>query len=158
MSYQFHLPEQTQCESKQSDKAVYLKGTATKNEGPHPQALVQTDVDDAPEEDEVAFRKFESLELGSKQVSVFGQEVLEQEGVDRAAGKRNKGQLMVRNFSPILRTNICVCQTAWPGLYFDTILSYHFMPWRRDSNPSQQSCTRLGPFKDALLTELHSGS
>ena len=90
MSQQCHLPQQTQCESKQSYKAVYLKGTATKNEGPHPLALVQTDVDDAPEEDEVAFRKFESLELGSKQVPVFGQEVLEQEGVDRATEMEKK--------------------------------------------------------------------
>ena len=26
---------------------------------------------------------------------------------------------------------------------------------RRDSNPRQMSCTRLGPLKDALPTELH---
>ena len=61
----------------------------------HPLALVQTDVDDASEEDEVAFRKLEGLELGTKQVAVFGQEVLEQVWIDRATEREN-GRLRVR--------------------------------------------------------------
>jgi hypothetical protein len=47
-------------------------------------ALVETDVDDAPEEDEVAFRKFKGLELGAKQIAVLGQEVLEEVGINCA--------------------------------------------------------------------------
>ena len=43
-------------------------------------------------------------------------------------------------------------------IFFSTIFSYHLIPLRRDSNPRQQSCIRLGPLKDALPTRLqHRG-
>ena len=40
------------------------------------------------------------------------------------------------------------------GLFFTTIFSCHLIPRPWDSNPCQQSCTRLGPLKDGLPTEL----
>ena len=54
-----------------------------------------------------------------------------------------------------LMTKQHLFQRFWPQsvariIYF----LYHLMP-RRDSNPRQSSCCRLGLLKDALLSELH---
>ena len=45
-------------------------------------------------------------------------------------------------------------RTNRPNFCFRCNFSYYLIPWRRDSNPLQKSCTRLRPLKDALLTEL----
>ena len=50
----------------------------------YPSALVKTHVDDAFEENEIGFGEFEGLELGSKQISIFGQEVLKQHWIHSA--------------------------------------------------------------------------
>jgi len=60
----------------------------------YPLAFVETNVDDAPEEDEVAFRKFEGLELGAKQIAVLGEEVLKEVWINGAPAKQLKIKLL----------------------------------------------------------------
>ena len=55
-------------------------------------ASVEADVDNALEEDKVAFGKFESFEFGSEQVSILSVEVLEEKRVNGASEKENGEQ------------------------------------------------------------------
>ena len=56
----------------------------------YPLAFVEADVDDTSEENEVAFRKFECLELSAKQIPILSQEVLEEERINGAPAKKSK--------------------------------------------------------------------
>jgi len=55
-------------------------------------ASIQTDVDDAFEQDEVGFGKLEGLELGSKQITISSEKVFEQ---NRVHGARGLGLLLI---------------------------------------------------------------
>jgi len=50
----------------------------------NPSAFVKTHVYDAFEENEIGFWEFKGLKLGSKQISIFGQEVLKQHWIHSA--------------------------------------------------------------------------
>ena len=56
----------------------------------YPVAFVKTHINDAFEENEIGFWEFKSLELGSKQIAIFGQKVLKQNGVHSASANKNK--------------------------------------------------------------------
>ena len=64
----------------------------------YPVAFVKTHINDAFEENEIGFGEFKSLELGSKQIAIFGQKVLKQNGVHSASANKNK-HLIYRFFS-----------------------------------------------------------
>ena len=51
----------------------------------YPSAFVKTHIYDAFEENEIGFWEFKGLELGSKQISIFGQEVLKQHWIHSAS-------------------------------------------------------------------------
>ena len=56
----------------------------------YPSAFVKTHIYDAFEENEIGFWEFKGLELGSKQISIFGQEVLKQHWIHSASEIKQK--------------------------------------------------------------------